>query len=109
MMMNSVMLMAVVPFGWSQKVLESARSAGARGGTIFRARGASREAKEGMLHFHVEPEEEVVLILAAPDTAEAVCSQLNRDFKPDTIPGGALYLLPVQSIGASLGEKTEEE
>lgn len=96
--MNYFMIIAIVPSGYSNKVIKSANEVGATGGTIIRARGIDKPAKESLFSFRIEPEEEIVLITATEEITDAICNKIHSEFKIDGKRGGSLYILPVQSI-----------
>ncbi len=94
-MMNSNMIIAIVPHGYAEKVLKAAKEANAPGGTIIKGRGAVKSMHEGIINFNVEPEEEIILIVTEADITESVCSRINEEFNNETEHGGTLYVLPV--------------
>jgi nitrogen regulatory protein PII len=95
--MEHLMIMAIVPLGYSDKVIEAANNAGANGATTLRARGADKAGKEGLFSFKIEPEEEIILIVVSKDIINQVCEAVGKEFK-NSERGGSLYLLPVQSV-----------
>ena len=96
--MNIFMIIVIVPFGYAEKVINSANEAGATGATIFRARGLGQAAKEGLFSFKVEPEEDVVMIKANQEVTEAICSRIHNEFLKNSKRSGSVYVLPVQCV-----------
>lgn len=77
--MNEFMMLIMVPYGYAKKVVKSANIAGADGATIIRARGADRLFDISFLGFKIEPEGELVLIMASKDILDLVCSRIKQD------------------------------
>ncbi len=96
--MDNFMMIAIVPLGYAEKVIESAHEAGATGATIFRARGLGQSAKEGLFSFKVEPEEDVVMITATQEVIDAICSRIHDEFIQNCKRSGSIYILPVQCV-----------
>jgi len=94
---ESYMFIAIVPLGCSEKVIEAANEAGATGATVMRGRGIAKPAKEGFFSFHVEPEEDIVIIIASKEVIEKMSHRLYNEFKTNIKRGGSIYIMPVQS------------
>ena len=50
------MIMCIVNAGFSETVMEAAKSAGARGGTILNGRGTANKEAESFFHIAIQPE-----------------------------------------------------
>ena len=59
------LIMCIINAGFSDAVMDAARSCGARGGTVIHARGTARQEVETRFNISIHPEKEVVLILAS--------------------------------------------
>ena len=57
------LVVCIVNAGFSQNVVEAARTAGARGGTVIRARGTANPEAEEFFNIHIQPEKEMVMML----------------------------------------------
>ena len=57
------LVVCVVNAGFSQNVMEAARAAGAKGGTILRARGSANPESEEFFNIKIQPDKELVMIL----------------------------------------------
>jgi len=73
------MITVIVNYGFSEDVMETARKAGATGGTISHARGtASKEQEQHFMGMTIVPEKEMVYILCdaekTNDIINAICS-----------------------------------
>ncbi len=90
---NSYLIMAKVPLGYSEIVIKGANDAGATGGTLLKARGERTPAKGGLFNIKIEPEEEIVFIMAEQEIAEKICSAIHKEFY--TKRKGSLCILPI--------------
>ena len=91
---KSYLIMAKVPLGYSEIVIKGANDAGATGGTLLKARGERTPAKGGLFDFKIEPEEEIVLIMAEQDIAEKICNTIHKDYSKIK-KKGVLYIQPI--------------
>jgi nitrogen regulatory protein P-II 1 len=57
------LIVTVVPQGSASRIVEAAKSAGARGGTILRGRGTGVHESGRFLGIPIEPEKELILVL----------------------------------------------
>lgn len=94
--MNYYMNIVIVPLGYADKVIMTANEVGATGATILRARGADH--KEGLFSISIEPEEEIVLIIATKEVTSAICNRIHEEFEKNSKRGGSIYILPVQGV-----------
>ena len=96
--MNYFMNLVIVPLGYADKAITAANEVGATGATILRARGADHSAKEGLFSIKIEPEEEIVLIIATKEVTGAICNKIHAEFEKNSKRGGSIYVLPVQDL-----------
>lgn len=94
--MNNFMMIAKVPLGYADRVIKAANETGASGATILRIRGVENSANQGLFSFKVEPEEEIILIVATKDVTDAVCNKIHEVFEKGCARSGSIYILPVQ-------------
>lgn len=74
---NSLILIAVNQ-GHTDAVMDTAREAGARGGTIIRARWAGAEDDNQFYGISVQSEKEIIAIVAASDRRNAIMEMVNK-------------------------------
>ena len=89
-MYNSIYV--VVDKGKANDVIESSKKAGARGGTIFGARGSGIHETHKLFSMEVEPEKEVVLILVTEEETQKICDAIVTDMKLEEPGNGVLYV-----------------
>lgn len=87
------LVLAIVNRGCSEQVMEAARPAGARGGTVILARRVGYEDVQNMLGFTLQPEKEIVAILLPQEQKLPVMQGHQPGGRPeDRLPGRALLL-----------------
>ena len=89
------LIVCIVNAGFSQNVMESARAAGAQGGTIIRARGSANPEAEEFFSIHVQPDKEVLLILVPKDIKDDVMKAIYKDCGLANAARGIAFSLPV--------------
>ena len=92
------MIMCIVNAGFSETVMEAAKSAGARGGTILNGRGTANKEAESFFHIAIQPEKEVVMILVSAEIKDAVLHALYQKAGLDTRGQGIAFSLPVDEV-----------
>lgn len=92
------LILAVVDRGNVDTVMDAAHSQGARGGTVLHARCVETEDGDGLLGFSLQPEKEVVAILAPEGQKRALMGAVNRAAGLNTEARGILFSLPVEDL-----------
>ena len=92
------MIMCIVNAGFSETVMEAAKSAGARGGTILNGRGTANKEAESFFHIAIQRETEVVMILVPAEIKDAVLHALYQKAGLDTMGQGIAFSLPVDEV-----------
>ena len=88
-------LTVIVDHGLSNDVMEIARKAGVRGGTILHGRGAGAEIATTLFGVEIEPEKELVIILTPNDIVDKVVHDLTRELHLDEPGKGILFVEPI--------------
>ncbi|MBQ9383515.1 MAG: P-II family nitrogen regulator [Ruminiclostridium sp.] len=89
------MIFCIINAGFSEAVMDAAREAGARGGTVMRARGTAGKEAEEHFKITVHPDKEVVMILVPKDIKDAVLSAVYNSAGMSTAGQGIAFSLPV--------------
>lgn len=89
-------IFVVVDKGKGEAVMDSARAAGARGGTIINARGSGIHETARFLNMEIEPEKEVVLMLTPVDLTEKIITAVRDDLKIDQPGQGIIFVQDVK-------------
>lgn len=95
-MANHQLIVCIVNAGFSQNVMEAARAAGARGGSIIRGRGSANPEAEEFFNITVQPDKEVVLILVPDAIKDAVMTAVYKNSGLTTDGQGIAFSLPVE-------------
>ena len=89
------LIVCIINAGFSQNVMEAARSAGARGGTIIRARGTANPEAEEFFRINIQADKEIVLILTPEAIKDDVLKAVYKDCGLGDDAKGIAFSLPV--------------
>ncbi len=99
-MYNSIYV--IVDKGKANEVVESANQAGSKGCTIIPARGSSIHETSTVFSMAIEPEKEIVLILAENEITEGIVEKIKEDLQIDKPGNGIIF---VQNVNQTYGMK----
>lgn len=88
-------LTVIVDRGMADDVMDIAREAGVRGGTILHGRGAGAEIATKLFGVEIEPERELVIILTPDDLVEKVAHAVSHGLNLKKPGRGVLFVEPV--------------
>lgn len=92
------LIVTIVVRGFSEDVVDAAKSAGASGCTIINGRGTGIHENAKLFGMLIEPEKEILFILVPKDITEkvleAICAAANLD-KPNK---GIAFVLDVEKV-----------
>lgn len=89
------LILITVNQGFTGQVMQTAKKAGAMGGTILRARLASAEKLEQYGDIAAQEEKEIIAILAPVGTAAKIMEEVNKEHGFHTDACGSITALPV--------------
>ena len=89
------LVLCIVNAGFSQNVMEAARAAGAKGGTVLRARGSANPEAEDFFNIKIQPEKEVVMILVPSTIKDEVLKTVYKESGIAEEAQGIAFSLPV--------------
>lgn len=92
------MILCIVNSGFSETVMEAAKDAGARGGTVIHARGTANKEAEQFFHITIQPDKEIVMILVTDGIKDAVLHALYQSAGLKTEGQGIAFSLPVDEV-----------
>jgi hypothetical protein len=92
------LILTVVNRGFADTVIEATREAGARGGTIFYARGTGIHELEKFFAISIQPEKEVVMTLAKKGSTQAIMQRIVQAAGLQTVGRGLSIALPVSEV-----------
>jgi len=88
---------AVVNNGFADHAMIAARRAGAKGGTILRARGSSNEKMDKRYGLTITPEKEVLMILTSVDIKDAIMDAIYQADMNENNERALIFSMPVAS------------
>lgn len=88
-------IFTIVDKGKAQDVIDAAVSAGSKGATIINARGSGIDEKSVLFSIVVEPEKEIVMILAETDMTDAITSSIRKAVEIDKPGKGIMFVLDI--------------
>jgi nitrogen regulatory protein PII len=99
------LIVTIVNAGYFSQVMEVAKAAGANGGTLLHARGLTTEESAKFLGITIQPEKDIVLILAAHENKQKIMENIAHEVGLSTEGKGICFSLPV-SAAIGLGKFT---
>ena len=103
------LIFCIVNTGFSGTVMDAARSAGATGGTILRGRGSAGKEAEDFFHIQIEPEKEIVMILAPVEIKDNILTTIYKEAGLASAGQGIIFSLPVtRTAGLSQVHENQE-
>lgn len=100
------LILAIANEGYTDSVMDAARSAGAAGGTILHGKGTGTAETEKFFHLSISQEKEMLLIVSRTSEKAAIMRAILEQAGPGTDAGAIVFSLPVSSVaGFSLLEK----
>jgi len=106
------LIMCIVNVGFSDAVMEAAKGAGAKGGTVIKARGTATTETDKFFNFSIQPEKEMVLILVPNQIKEDVLHALYKAVGLNTPGSGIAFSVPVDNvvgISRQIDDNTDEK
>ena len=97
------LITCVVQRGHGDKVAKAAAQAGAKGATIFFARGIGARDSLGLLGLAIVPEKEVVHIVCKEGETAAIFDAIVHEAHLDTPGMGIAYVIPIGRSAGVLG------
>lgn len=88
-------ILAIVNNGFSEEAMEAAKTAGAKGGTVLHGRGTISKEAEKLFNISIQPEKEIVMILAKNDEADGILKALYNAIGTSSAAQGIVFALPV--------------
>lgn len=83
---------AIVDKGKAEEVIEAASNAGSTGGTIINARGAGIHETRRVFAIDIEPEKEIVMIIAKNELVNGIIQAINERLEMDKPGNGIIFV-----------------
>jgi len=91
-------VVVIVNKGFSDVIMDAAREAGCRGGTIIHARGTGHLKTEKEFGIMVTPDKEFILMVVKEDIKDAVMAAVNKVCGVATDGHGVVFSMPVTAV-----------
>ncbi len=92
------LIVAIASSGCTDMVMNAARAAGARGGTVLHGKGTGADSVPSFYNISIAEEKELVLIVAAAAEKAAIMQAILRAAGPGTEAGAIVFSLPVTEV-----------
>ena len=89
------MILCVVNAGFSDEVMDAAREAGARGGTVIHARGTANKEAEAFFQITIQPDKDLVMLLVPASIKDGVLHAIYQSAGLKSEGQGIAFSLPV--------------
>jgi nitrogen regulatory protein P-II 1 len=97
------LITCVIQRGHGDKVAKAAVHAGAKGATIFFARGMGAREQLGLLGLAIVPEKEVIMIVCKEGETRAIFQAIVEEGRLNTPGMGIAYVIPIYESAGVLG------
>ena len=103
------LLVVIANQGYNEQIMDAAREAGARGGTVIHARGTGQNQAERFLGISLASEKDLLLIVTPTENKAEMMQKIMREAGPGTRAGAVVFALPVaDTAGMILRPQSEE-
>ena len=92
------LIFAVVNQGFSDEVMEVAKSAKAAGGTVIHARGIGLKEAEKFFGVTIQPEKDIIMILTRRERKQEIMEAIARDAGLHTDARAFVFSVPVNGV-----------
>ncbi|MDL2218927.1 hypothetical protein LJC04_01115 [Ruminococcaceae bacterium OttesenSCG-928-O06] len=100
------LIIVVLNRGYTEEVMDVARAAGARGGTVLHARGCGLAGAEKFFGVTIQPEKEMLMILAEVENSCAIMGEIADKLGPGTDTNAISFSVPVNGVRGFGSEMT---
>ncbi|MCL2319173.1 MAG: hypothetical protein FWC45_03750 [Treponema sp.] len=92
------LIMSVVNNGYSDELMDTARKAGASGGTVLNARCQTGDSMVKFFGISVQGERELIFILTGQDKKHSIMQAIGEAYGLSSKAQGVMFSLPVESV-----------
>lgn len=91
-------LIAVVERGEGSRLVKCVNTAGSRTGTLLRGRGAGQHEKQTILNVSLEPEKDILLLVAPEEQSENIITRIEQDMNIQQPGKGILMGMRIKRV-----------
>ncbi len=92
------LIIAISNEGCTDMVMNAARKAGARGGTVVHGKGTGNRNNEKFFNVSIAQEKEVILIVAERERKTDIMREIVSSAGPSTVAGAIVFSLPISDV-----------
>jgi len=92
------LIVSIVNHGYTDEIMNTARAAGARGGTVLHARGTAHEGTVKFFGISVQDEKEMILILADSENKVPIMQAISENHGLNSEARGIVFSMPVDEV-----------
>ena len=92
------LILCIVNQGFSDELMDTAREAGARGGTVIHARGSAHHGAVKFFGVSVQAEKEIILIISDKESKVAIMQAVSEAHGLNKEAQGIIFSLPVNNM-----------
>ncbi|HBV67115.1 MAG TPA: hypothetical protein DEF04_02225 [Clostridiales bacterium] len=92
------LIITIVNRGFDDVVMDAARESGATGGTVLHARGAGIHEAEKFFGISIQPEKDVILILARREDKKQIMHAIRNEVGLNKEGRGLSFSMPVEDV-----------
>ncbi len=98
------LITTIVNRGKAEEVIDAAKAAGSKGGTIINARGSGVHETMKLFNMEIEPEKEIVLILSQREVTGGIVASIRKNLDIDKPGNGIIF---IQEVSQAYGIYSE--
>ena len=102
------LITVIVEKGCSEMVMDAARAAGARGGTVVHAKGTGKEEQARFFGVSITPEKELIYIATRKSQRTDIMKAIMENAGPHTEAKAVVFSLPVEDIAGLMSIQEEQ-
>lgn len=95
---NYELIVAITNEGNTDLVMNAARSAGARGGTVLHGKGTGSKEDERFYNISIAEEKEIILIVSTSEQKSEIMKEILKKSGPETKAGTIVFSLPTTEV-----------
>jgi len=92
------LILTIVNHGYSDEIMNTARKAGAGGGTVLNARSQAHEGTVKYFGISVQKERELIIILTAREEKAPIMRAISEAYGLNSKAQGVIFSLPVENV-----------
>jgi len=92
------LIVSIVNSGFFEQAMDAAKKAGATGGTLVHARGLGSKEAVKYLGITIEPEKDLILIVAPQEKKRAIMESITKEVGLTTPGTGICFSLPINHL-----------